>query len=499
MSFEKEFEIMRRMEQASVAFHHAMGVMFYDAETVAPEKSVEGRGRTLSFLGDIEYGMMTDPELMKALETLKAHSSEFGPDEQREIELSVKHVDSVAKVPKEEYLAAIVLQDEATYAWKKAKSAADYSIFEPYLEKIVDYNRKLAGWLAPEKKPYDALLDMYEEGLDMEFCDKFFSDLREGLVPLIRRVSAAPQVDRSVIEGTFPVKAQREFTEEICHMMGLDMDKVTLGEVEHPFTENFNNSDIRLTTHYYENDFVDNMFSILHEGGHSMYEMNCDDKYNFTIFQGGVSMGIHESQSRFYENIVGRSFAFTGPLLEAAKKYFPEQLEGVTHEQFWKAVNRAQAGPVRLEADELTYALHILVRYEMEKKLISGELSVHDAPAEWNRMYEEYLGVTPENDARGILQDSHWAGTSIGYFPTYALGSAYGAQMLDKMLQDKPDLWDVVAGGDLTPVTEWLKEHIHKYACYYKPKDLFENACGKFDTKYFIDYLTKKYTEVYGL
>ena len=230
-----------------------------------------------------------------------------------------------------------------------------------------------------------------------------------------------------------------------------------------------------------------------------MYEMNCDDKYNFTIFQGGVSMGIHESQSRFYENIVGRSFAFTGPLLEAAKKYFPEQLEGVTHEQFWKAVNRAQAGTVRLEADELTYALHILVRYEMEKKLISGELSVHDAPAEWNRMYEEYLGVTPENDARGILQDSHWAGTSIGYFPTYALGSAYGAQMLDKMLQDKPDLWDVVAGGDLSPVTEWLKEHIHKYACYYKPKDLFENACGKFDTKYFIDYLTKKYTEVYGL
>lgn len=172
---------------------------------------------------------------------------------------------------------------------------------------------------------------------------------------------------------------------------------------------------------------------------------------------------------------------------------------GVTHEQFWKAVNRAQAGPVRLEADELTYALHILVRYEMEKKLISGELSVHDAPAEWNRMYEEYLGVTPENDARGILQDSHWAGTSIGYFPTYALGSAYGAQMLDKMLQDKPDLWDIVSGGDLTPVTEWLKEHIHKYACYYKPKDLFENACGKFDTKYFIDYLTKKYTEVYGL
>ena len=207
MNFEKEFEIMRKAGQASVAFHHAMGVMFYDAETVAPEKSVEGRGRTLSFLGDIEYGMMTDPELMKAIETLNAHKEEFGPYEQREIELSMKNVESVAKIPKEEYLAAIVLQDEATYAWKKAKASKDYSIFEPYLEKIVEYNRKLAGWLHPEMKPYDALLDLYEEGLNMEFCDKFFSDLREGLVPLIKRVSAAPQVDRTCIEGTFPIEA----------------------------------------------------------------------------------------------------------------------------------------------------------------------------------------------------------------------------------------------------------------------------------------------------
>ena len=499
MSFEKEFEIIRKAGQASVAFHHAMGVMFYDAETVAPEKSVEGRGRTLSFLGDIEYGMMTDPELVKALETLKAHASEFGPDVQREIELTDKMVGSIAKVPKDEYLAAIVLQDEATYYWKKAKEASDFTIFQPYLEKIVEYNRKLAGWISPDKAPYDALLDMYEEGLDMEFCDKFFSDLRDGLVPLIKRVSAAPQVDRSVIEGHFPAAAQREFTKEICRMMGLDMDKVTLGEVEHPFTENFNNSDIRLTTHYYEDDFVDNMFSILHEGGHSMYEINCDDKYNFTVFQGGVSMGIHESQSRFYENIIGRSFAFTGPLLEAAKKYFPEQLEGVTHEQFWKAVNRSEAGPIRIAADELTYALHIMVRYEIEKKMIAGDLAVADAPAEWNRLYQEYLGISPENDAKGILQDSHWAGTSIGYFPTYALGSAYGTQMLDKMEADVPGLWDSVAAGDLSPVTGWLKAHIHQYACYYKPKDLFERACGKFDTQYFVDYLTKKYTQVYGL
>lgn len=499
MSFEKEFESMHKIGEAEVAFHHAMGMIVYDAETAAPEASGEGRGRTLAFLGDLEYEMMTDPELDKDLKTLEAHKDEFSDYEKREIELTIKKVGSVSKIPKDEYIASLVLQDEATTAWKKAKASADFSIFEPYLTKIVEYNRKLARWVNPDMKPYDALLDLYEEGMDMEFLDRFFDGLRDGLVPLVKEVSGKPQVGNSKILRPCPLSDQREFSKEICSLMGLDMNKVVLAEVEHPFTENFNNSDVRLTTHYYENNFCDNMYSILHEGGHSMYELNCDDKYNFTVFQGGISMGIHESQSRFYENIIGRSKAFTACLLKAAKKYFPEQLADVDEEYFYKAVNRSEAGPVRLEADELTYSFHIMVRYEIEKKLISGELEAKDAPSEWNRLYEEYLGVTPENDARGILQDSHWAGGLIGYFPDYALGSAYGAQMLDCMLKEKPGLWNDVAEGDLSFITGWLSEHIHKYASYYPPKVLFENACGKFDTKYFIDYIRTKMTDIYGL
>ena len=293
MSFEKEFELMRKVGADSVAFHHAMGVLFYDAETVAPEKSGEGRGRTLAFLGDMEYEMMVDPELDKALKTLEAHKNQFSEEEKREIEFTIKKVGAVSKIPKDEYIESLVLQDEATSAWKKAKEAADFSIFEPYLTRIVEYNRKMAGYISPEMKPYDALLDLYEEGLDMEFCDKFFADLREGLVPLIKEVSSRPQVDNSKIMRYCPADSQREFSRDICRLMGLDMTKVVLGEVEHPFTENFNNCDVRLTTHYYENNFCDNMYSILHEGGHSMYELNCDDKYNYTIFQGGVSMGVH--------------------------------------------------------------------------------------------------------------------------------------------------------------------------------------------------------------
>lgn len=498
MSFEREFEIMREMEQKAVAFLHAKGVLMYDAETTAPPKSVEGRGRTLSVLGALEYEMMTDPELNSALETLSLHKDEFGEYEQREIKLSLKKVKEVSSIPKDEYIEYIVLVDEATDAWKRAKDAADYSIFEPYLDKIVIANRKMAHYYNPDMKPYDSLMDIYEEGLTMEFCDKFFAELKEGLLPIIDSVRNSEQVDNSFLFRPCPVEAQRRFSLKLCDMIPLDMEKLTLGEVEHPFTDNYNNSDVRLTTHYYEDNFPSNMYSILHEGGHSLYELNCDDRYNFTSMQGGVSMGIHESQSRFYENIIGHSKAYTACLLDAAREFFPEQLEGITYDQFYRALNKAELGPVRLEADELTYPLHIMVRYEIEKQLIDGSLDAKDAAKVWADLYEEYLGMRPKNDAEGILQDSHWAGGSIGYFPTYALGSAYGAQMLHMMEEEHPDLWEKIGAGDLSDVNGWLKEHIHRHACYYPPKELFENACGKFETRYFIDYLRDKFSDVYG-
>ena len=499
MTNEKAFEMIRDMVKKANAFHHAMGILVYDAETVAPEMAGEGRGRTLSFLGDLEYEMITDPELTDAINYLKDHKDEFGESERREIDLTAKMVESVAKIPKDEYLEWIVLQDEASFVWKKAKESNDFALFEPYLARIIEMNRKKAAYFAPEKDVYDALLDIYEEGLTTEFCDKFFDELKEGLIPLIREVAAAPKIDDSFLDRICPADEQRRFTNVICEMMGLDMKRTALGEVEHPFTENFNRCDVRVTTHYYEDNFTFSMYSVLHEGGHAMYELNCDPKYDYTIFSGGVSMGIHESQSRFYENIVGRSEAFTARLLDAAKKAFPGRLDDVTPEMFFKAVNKSEPGLIRVNADELTYCMHIIIRYEIEKQLMAGTLATKDAPAVWADLYEKYLGICPETDTVGILQDSHWSGGAIGYFPTYALGSAYGAQMLARMLEDEPDLWNKVAAGDLTPVTDWLRGHIHRHASYYTPAALFENACGEFSPKYFINYLREKYTKVYGL
>ena len=241
------------------------------------------------------------------------------------------------------------------------------------------------------------------------------------------------------------------------------------------------------------------MFSVIHEGGHALYELGADDCYNYTALSGGVSMGIHESQSRFYENLIGRSEAFAQAVFPKAKELFPEQLQDVDAAMFYRAINKAEPSLIRTEADELTYALHVMVRYEIEKQVIGGTLAVKDIPGEWNRLYKEYLGVEVPNDREGCLQDSHWSGGMVGYFPSYALGSAYGVQMLRKMEDDLGDVYADVAKGDLGKVTGWLKEHIHCHASFKKPGALFEEVCGKFDAKFYTDYLTEKFGKLYNL
>ena len=498
-TLEQALAAMDLYQQTKAAYDHAMGVLYLDATTVAPGEVWEGLGKTMEILSGITYKLETDEQIGQWLACLDAHREELDPVRLRQMEVIRKNYQQTRKFPQEEYVEFTVLQSEAQNVWQKAKNEDDFSSFAPYLEKLVNFTRKFAGYYNPDLPAYDALLNEYEEGMTTETLDAFFSCLRETIVPLIKKIRDAEQIDDSFLYRQYPVETQRKFSDYLMEVMGMDRSRCTIAETEHPYTTNFNNKDVRITTHYYEDNLVSSMYSVIHEGGHALYELGADDCYNYTALANGVSMGIHESQSRFYENIIGRSEAFIHAIFPKIKELFPKQLEDVDEIMFYRAVNKAEPSLIRTEADELTYCLHIMVRYEIEKQLIAGTLAVKDVPGEWKRLYKEYLGIDVPNDREGCLQDGHWSGGSIGYFPSYALGSAYGAQMLHRMEADLGDIWTDVASGDLSKVTLWLKERIHCHASFKKPGELLEAVCGPFDPGFYTEYLTKKYTKLYNL
>ena len=499
MNTNEAVKALKKLEATLGAYSHVLGVTSLDASTAAPKGTSEGRGQVFGILGEVIYGLLVNPENEAILSALEADKDALDAQTWREAEQLRKEYDKIHRVPAEEYVAYQVLLNDAQTVWEKAKNENDFDAFAPYLEKIVAYNRKAAGWFHPEMEPYDALLNEYEEGLTMKTLDAFFASLRSTIVPLLAAIREAEQIDDSCLNQCYPTAAQREFSDYLMDVLGLDRRYCGIAETEHPFTTNFNNKDVRITTHYHEDNVASSMYSVIHEGGHALYELGCDDCYNYTFLAGGVSTAIHESQSRFFENIIGRSEAFINSIYPKLQELFPEQLKDVSAETFYRAVNKVQPSLIRTEADELTYCLHIMVRYELEKQLISGELNVCNVPAQWNKLYKEYLGVDVPDDTRGCLQDTHWAGGMIGYFPSYALGSAYGPQMLSVMEKQRGAIAGEVARGDLSGVRSWLKENIHRYAGFYRPAELFKRACGEFSAQYYTNYLVEKYTKLYGL
>ena len=490
---------MDEIEATVSAYSHAMGALSLDAATAAPLGAAEGRGKTMAVLSKVVYDLAASEDTRELITFLSEHAGELSDTQRRRVEIQKRNCEQLTRIPQEEYIAFNVLVNKAEGIWRVAKQNNDFAAFAPVLEEIVAYNRKFAGYYDSAKAPYDALLNEYEEGLTMETLDGFFAELRQVIVPLVRAISEKEQPDTAFLQQSYPIEGQKVFAKYLMDTIGLDPNRCTIAESEHPFTCGFNNADVRITTHYHEFQPTFAMYSTIHEGGHALYELGVEDAYNHTCLTGGASMGIHESQSRFYENIIGRSLEFVELVFPKMQEIFPEQLKGVTAYDLYRAVNKAQPSLVRTESDELTYCLHIMVRYEIEKRMIDGTLAVQDIPAEWNRLYKEYLGVDVPSDTLGCLQDSHWSGGAIGYFPSYALGSAYGAQMKHVMEQELGSIAPLIAKGDIAPITAWLRRNIHTFGNFKKPAAIFEDACGKFDAKYFADYLTEKYSEIYGL
>ena len=491
-------EQLMSLQRKIAAYNHATGLIYFDGVTGAPRGTAENRGETLSILSEESYKLATGEETANHLDALHEREAELDEKTRRMVFLMRKDIDELRKVPMDEYIAMQRLFNESDAIWHEAKEKSDYALFEPYLQRILDTLVRYARYVAPQKEPYDYWLGNNEQGLTREKCEQFFATLREGLVPLIGRVKAAPQVDDSFLHGHFPIQDQRVLSDELMKLMCIDRDHCGIAETEHPFTTNFSRYDVRITTHYLEDNLASSMYSVIHEGGHALYELHTGKEMAYTCLGAGVSMGIHESQSRFYENLIGRSRPFVQTVAPVLRRLFP-QLKGISDEQFYLGFNRSEPSLIRTEADELTYCLHIMVRYELEKRLFAGELSVHDLPAEWNRLYKEYLGVEVPDDREGVLQDSHWSFGGMGYFPSYALGSAYGAQLLQRMKQTVP-VDEAVGQGNLAPVNDWLEKHIWQYGSLYEPGVLLEKALGEpFDPGCYVRYLTDKFTEIYNL
>ncbi|MBQ2749607.1 MAG: carboxypeptidase M32 [Clostridia bacterium] len=499
MELNQALEKLREIEKKQIAYSHATGLIYYDGVTAAPRGTAANRGETLAILSEVEYDLSTGPEISEVVETLKAHLDELDPTTRRIVEVKDKSLRELRKIPVEEYVAYSRLTNEAQEVWHRAKEENDYASFAPYIDKLVAANKRFASLIAPEKDPYDYMLDQYEEGLTREKCEAFFGELRQELVPLVKKVIAAPQVDDSLNKKLYPIPLQEKLSDKLMEMLGMDRDHSTIATTEHPFTINFTKYDVRITTHYHEDMFLSSLYSVVHEGGHALYELGIGDDIAYTCLGTGVSMGVHESQSRFYENIIGRSEAFSEKLFPILTELFPEQTAGYTAHDLYLAANKSEPSLIRTEADELTYCLHIMVRYEAEKALFEGRATSADLPKLWNDLYKEYLGIDVPDDRQGVLQDSHWSGGSFGYFPSYAIGSAYGAQILAKMEEDF-DVFEAVRDDEMAKINAWLEEHIWKYGCLYKPGELMERVFGEpFDTKYFVEYLKKKYAAIYGI
>ena len=496
MTKQQALEFYTQQRKKLLAVHYAQFLSDWDMQTEAAQGSIEANSAQVSAFAERSYELISDENFREAVNTLARCSSELDEVLRHEVEVMQKDIEQTRKIPQEQYAAFSELTAKAYPVYVQAKRENNFALFCPYLEQIVEYCRNLTVWLkTDELSGYDVLLDMYEPHYTTKQYDEFFNLLKKKLVPLIKRVTKRAQKTPAWAKKTYPKAAQREFCEYLRDVMCFDKSRGIMKESEHPFTTGFGTDDVRITNHYYEDAVESAIFSVIHETGHALYEQQCDRSLNGTFSGGGASLGMHESQSRFYENMIGRSLAFWQVHFPRLQQQFPKQLKNVSVDSFCKYINRAERSFIRTEADELTYPLHVLLRYEIEKQLIDGSLAVKDLPKYWNKKFYEYFGITPPNDTMGVLQDVHWAGGSFGYFPTYALGSAIAAQLYAAMNRD----FDVAAslqGGTTLQINQWLASHVHKYGSSKYPDEILRLAtCEDFNPNYYVDYLRNKYSK----
>ncbi len=483
------------------AYGRALGKVGYDMQCCAPPEGMEKAGEDMAVLGKHLHALTHSKRYVTLLTDLHADPGELTPAQRRTVEQCwrayAKEKNQTAAFAYKRDLAV----SKAYGHWLEAKKTSDFSLFRDDLENLVSLARQAID-LRDEKKStyYNSCLDDHEPGGSEEQLDAFFAALRERIVPLMRRIQAEGKpIRKDFLTRPCPIPEQEAFSRKLLELEGLRPTATVLMTTEHPFTTNFGPTDVRVTTHYYEELFLSNIFSTLHEGGHALFMQKEPAEFYENHTSDGMTNGMHETISRFYENLIGRSEAFIHFIYPKLCEFSPGVMDGVSERELYEGVNIARPSLIRTEADELSYCLHIMVRYELEKAFINGEITVDEIPSLWNAKYREYLGVEVPDDTQGCLQDVHWSGIAFGYFPSYALGNAYGAQILRTMEKDF-DVFAAVRAGELTKIRDWLTEHVFSIASLKDPDEWIRAITGEsLNVDYFLDYLEEKFTKLYEL
>ena len=492
------YEEYKNQMQRIADVNYSSALLSWDQETYMPEGGAELRARQQSTLAGISHDLFTAESLGKVLaELLKDNSL----DERQKANVNQTMKDYLKA---KKYTRAFVEEmsqsiSEAFNAWQEAKSKSDFNIFAPKLKKLVELKRKECELLGYADHPYDSLLELHEPGLTTKDVETLFDEVRASLVPFVKRIAAKPLHSSALLHLNYDKTKQWDFSVHVLKAMHFDFNHGRQDISIHPFTINFGAEDVRVTTRIDLQNLSDCVTGTIHEGGHALYEQGLPSSEYGLPSGEAVSLGIHESQSRLWENNVGRSIAFWKGQFAELQKYFPDQLKNSSAQDIFSAINVVQPSFIRINADELTYHFHIMIRFEVEKALFENKIQVEDIPATWNQLYKDYLGIDVPSAAEGCLQDVHWSHGSFGYFPTYSLGSFYAAQFFDKAKKDLPSLEKEIEAGNYSSLLKWLRENIHQHGKRYPAKELCERVTGeKLNFRYFMEYAKEKYDVLYG-
>ncbi len=507
-SIESDYRQLLEKYKSLVVFGSVEGLIHWDMETMMPPKAVQLRSEQLSLLSEFHHKLATSPSIGKLLSAIErnvnyAKLTEVG---KRNVSLIRKNYDEQTKLPTKLVKALAKQQTLSVNTWKKAKIAKDYAMFKPELQKLVELNQEAADIFMKVKQAktaYDALLDIYEPKMTSEVITKVFSELQQGLKALLKKIETAENPIKSRPQSC-PVEKQRAIANLLMQTLGYEVPPSPnsagrLDETEHPFTEGFYD-DVRITTHYHTDNLASSIFSILHETGHALYEQGLPQEWKYQPVGAPCSMGVHESQSRLYENMIGRSEEFWTSLFPKMKGTAEPYLTELKLGDFIRSVNAVAPSKIRIEADEVTYSLHIIIRFQIERDLFTGKVNVAELPEIWNQKYKDLLGTQIENDTEGVMQDTHWASGLYGYFPTYALGNIYTGQIIATLHKESRNWKDELSKDNLVPVRNWLKANIYNRGNLYDPVELIKKATGsELTVKPYLNYLEEKYRRLYGL